>query len=169
MGDLSLSFGQQSQAPSNFREKAFGARKLDIEDVLNNLINEINLAPSKCAEWGDMSRVNLMMEGLVLNLDAVVYNVLTAGKRKKFASYEERRGKIFQGWPKQGDAPTPLVRELYGLCISVVAEEKLFKMRRTLFFSEGWQRDRELAMHRMEEEAERDSLDQDEADVTAAD
>ena len=62
----------------NFKDKLFSAKALDIEQIILNSIDQIMLSPLKVAELGDAVKVNRMMEGLVLNLDAFVSRILLA-------------------------------------------------------------------------------------------
>ena len=146
----------------NFNTKTFGAKKLDVEDVVNNAINEIMLCPLKANELGDMSKVNRLQGALVLNLDTFVRNLLESNERKKYQTYEKRRTDVIQRWPvlKDSEPGIEIIRELFGVCVWVLGNERLFKMRRMTFFAEGWEEDRRVAIEKMMDEEDKETLDQ---------
>lgn len=149
---------------AQYVEKAFAAKKIDVEDVINNCINEINLSALKVSQAqgvADMTFANQIYTALIINLDTFVYSLLTADEDHDWGDYETKRAKIKLAWPIAGAKPDmEQVRQLYSLTIKVLSRERLFKMRRWIYFGEGWKRDVKLNLRELEKEEDEENLDQ---------
>ena len=138
----------------NYREKLFAAKSLDIEQIILTAINEIMVAPLKIAELGDIAKVNAMMEGLVLNLDAFVSRILLTEEHFADSKYQKDRTKIIETWPTDSKPNMNLVRDLFKLTVEALQERRLFKVKRYSYFGMGWKKTQKINLEEMQKQDE---------------
>lgn len=139
---------------SNYRDKLFSAKALDIEQIILSTVDQIMLSPLKVAELGDAVKVNRMTEGLVLNLDAFVSRILLAESGFEDSPYQKERVEIIEKWPVEGAPNMELVRDLFKLTIEELQKRRLFKMRRYTYFGMGWRNSQKLDLEKMQKQDE---------------
>lgn len=139
---------------SNFKQKLFSAKSLDIEQIVLNAVDQIMLSPLKVAELGDATKVNRMTEGLVLNLDAFVSRILLAEEAIEDSDYQKKRKAIIERWPKDTVPNMELVRDLFKLTIEELQKRRLFKVRRQSYFGMGWKKKQQANLNALQKQEE---------------
>ena len=153
------------QNRATYRDRLFKPQALDMEQIVLHLIEAINLSAIMVKDVGNASQANSVFTALVLNLDSFVYPILSSEGRE-FGDYEDRRKQIKDTWDKssdEGSSPYSSARKLYMLTVETLAKERLFKVRRLVYFGYGWKVGQNVKVEKLLEEEEK--LGETEAEV----
>jgi hypothetical protein len=138
-------------------EKLFPAKFLDVEQIILNLIDKAGQSALMVNDVGDMTKTNAVFESLVLNLDAFVKALFTSDSTRDWSEYLDERKKIIGEWPDEPKRPNvALVRRLYSLTIYTVAKQRLFRMKRQVYFGVAWKLKQEANLQKLQEEEEKE-------------
>lgn len=124
-----------------------------MEQIILHLIDEIGLSAIKVAQFGDATLANATFVSLVLNLDNFLFPILTSDGSKDWDDYKQERNVIYKKWPEKTSAVNE-ARELYKLCVSILAKQRLFKVKRYSSFGIGWQQGQRVDMEKLNKEDE---------------
>jgi hypothetical protein len=143
--------GQESNQ-SSFRQKLFKPQFLDIEQIILHMIEAISLSALLVKDVGDAKQANAAFTALVLNLDSFVFPLLTAEDQINWTKYITDRKMITDKWKitqDAGESPSNSARELYKLTVETLARQRLFKVRRMVYFGVGWYRGQQINMNEL--------------------
>ncbi len=142
-----------SNQQQNFQSRLFRPQALDIEQIMLHMIDEIGLSAVKVAQLGDATQANTVFIMLVLNLDNFIFPILTADGSRNWDDYKKERKSIYDTWPDKTSAINE-ARQLYKLSISILAKQRLFKVKRYSSFGIGWQQGHQIDMENLNKEDE---------------
>jgi hypothetical protein len=143
----------------NVRQKILRGEMLDVEQIILHLVDAIGLSALFITDPWDTSKANAIFTTLVLNLDNFVYPLLFAENFVTLQPYLESRKRIIEAWAeakvrREGN-DIDFARELYMLTIKTLAEQRVFKTKREIYFGFGWLKEQQFELEQQLEKEEK--------------
>jgi hypothetical protein len=153
-----ISGARTGSSVPNVRQKILRGEALDIEQIILHLIDAIGLSALFITDPWDTSKANAIFTTLVLNLDNFVYPLLFAENFVTLKPYLESRERIIEAWAeakaRRENNDIDFARELYMLTVKTLAEQRVFKTRREMYFGFGWLKEQQFELEQQLEKEE---------------